>query len=337
VSESLSVHKARLASELLEDIERTRLRPPELLLKAVRLARLVDATEVEWWLHFELNGYVGNDPIARKYLDLTGRWIDRERRRAYLQGVATIDAQVLVNQIELQRIAAGPVQSVASKGTSDVEETQNGGSDGASNPIATRTDAAARSRFLHQTIRDQIAIRTRVLALLHDFVTRTYYRLTFTGVAESVFERYRAAIDVLLGVLPEDPLSIAPLYERLAAGDRAAANVVIASCRQMIRSFADAVFPAQRAALEEGGARLPVEETNYINRINAHLYARCANVGRRVRLGRSIATLEQRLAAADSRGEEPTPDEAQAILATTYLTLGEILHATTLAQNDNHK
>ena len=61
----LAAHKLDLARELLDDIELSRLAPEQLLLKATRLARLLDAKEVQKWLQFELEGYPGNDPMDR--------------------------------------------------------------------------------------------------------------------------------------------------------------------------------------------------------------------------------------------------------------------------------
>jgi hypothetical protein len=46
-----------LARELVDDIELSRLSHENLLLKAIRLARLVDDKDVQAWLKYELNGY----------------------------------------------------------------------------------------------------------------------------------------------------------------------------------------------------------------------------------------------------------------------------------------
>jgi hypothetical protein len=49
-------HTIELAADLLDDIELSRLKAEELLLKAARLARLVDDSETGKWLRFELYG-----------------------------------------------------------------------------------------------------------------------------------------------------------------------------------------------------------------------------------------------------------------------------------------
>lgn len=51
--QSLSAHRLTLAGELLDDIELGRLQQESLLLRASRLARIMEETEVKTRLHLE--------------------------------------------------------------------------------------------------------------------------------------------------------------------------------------------------------------------------------------------------------------------------------------------
>jgi hypothetical protein len=64
--QSLSAHRLILAGELLDDIELGRLQPESLLLRASRLARIMEETEVQTWLQLEC---------------LMGSLLDRHARR----------------------------------------------------------------------------------------------------------------------------------------------------------------------------------------------------------------------------------------------------------------
>jgi hypothetical protein len=55
--QDLDSHKISLATELLEDVELSRMSVEQLLLKAFRLARLVEDDRTKLWLGFELHGY----------------------------------------------------------------------------------------------------------------------------------------------------------------------------------------------------------------------------------------------------------------------------------------
>jgi hypothetical protein len=63
LQQSKSEHILALATELLDDIELSRLSGEALLLKASRLARLTHADEIKQWISFELKGYSLKDPI----------------------------------------------------------------------------------------------------------------------------------------------------------------------------------------------------------------------------------------------------------------------------------
>jgi hypothetical protein len=54
-----------------------------LVLKASRLARLVDAEETLVWLALERFGYSADDDVSIKYLGLTSRWISQKSGTAY--------------------------------------------------------------------------------------------------------------------------------------------------------------------------------------------------------------------------------------------------------------
>lgn len=80
--QSTSEHILELATELLDDIELSRLNAESLLLKASRLARLVGSDEIRQWLGYEMSGYPSTEPLSVKYIGYTGRWINHEKGTA---------------------------------------------------------------------------------------------------------------------------------------------------------------------------------------------------------------------------------------------------------------
>jgi hypothetical protein len=70
--------KLALSEELLEDIETNRLRGQPLVLKATRLARMLENEGLQKFLHWELHGYPEGDEVADDMLAWTGRkgWDD---------------------------------------------------------------------------------------------------------------------------------------------------------------------------------------------------------------------------------------------------------------------
>lgn len=302
--ESKSEHIFALSRDLLDDIELSRLGVEALLLKASRLARLAGTAEDQKWLEYELTGYRSGDTVAEKYLGLTGRWIDRKERKAYWGPLAQQEAKIEANKLALQSLS-----------------TQGIGGDGVI--VATRNIAASASSYSVK-IATLGGIRSRVLGLLHKFVSRIYYEKLFSQVSASIFERHQVSVDQKLAAAAGEALTKIPtVYDRLVEGDIEAISQAMNTCRRIIDAFADAVFPPQDEPFVIGDQPLKVGPDHHQNRINAFIASRTESKSRRTRLRQSLANIYDRVCAGIH--DDITPQEAQSLVLSTYLLLGEIV------------
>ena len=94
-----------LAFEVLEDAEMSRGSVEALVLKASRLARLVDNEEIDEWLSYEQYGYPDDNEIAVRYLGYTSRWVDatHTEKGAYWGPIAQQESSVetLTHKLEV--------------------------------------------------------------------------------------------------------------------------------------------------------------------------------------------------------------------------------------------
>ncbi len=187
---------------------------------------------------------------------------------------------------------------------------------------------AVRQNSLAGEIGSLSGIRSRVIAHIHSFICETYYKLAFSGAAESIFEQHQVAIDNLLSVsAPEVLEKIPSISDRLAAGDVEAISHAMSSCRRMIDALADAVYPPSDKPENIGGHEIPVTKDKYLNRIYVALWKRCASESRRKRLNQSLHRINEK--ASSGTHDDISAGEARALFLSTYLVLGEILEATT--------
>jgi hypothetical protein len=303
-AQSKSEHVFALVQELLDDIELSRLGPEALLLKASRLARLAGTDEDQTWLEYELTGYRPGDSVAEKYLELTGRWVDKKEGRAYWGPLAQQEASIGASKLMLQSLS-----------------TQGIGGDG----VITATRNITASANSHST---QIAtlggIRSRVLGLLHKFASRVYYEKLLSQASASIFERHQLSVDQRLAAAAGEALAKIPaVYDRLVEGDVEAISQAMNTCRRIIDVFADSVFPAQSEPFAIGDQPLKVGPEHHQNRINAFIASRTESKARRTRLRQSLANIYDRVCAGIH--DDITPQEAQSLVLSTYLLLGEIL------------
>jgi hypothetical protein len=167
-------------------------------------------------------------------------------------------------------------------------------------------------------------IRARVIGWIHGFAAQIFYEKAFSALSESIFEHHKNAVDVVLAERASAAIEKIPaIYTRLAEGDAEAVSQALNSCRRLIDSFADAVYPAREGAVIVGDTPLQVGPQNVKNRINAYVAERVTSASRRAKLRQTLSNLYDRLSTGVH--DEVTPTEARSLFLETYLLMGEIL------------
>ncbi|OWV29960.1 hypothetical protein [Halomonas campaniensis] len=310
VDQSRSEHILELAKELLDDVELSRTSAESLILKASRLARWVGSEEIRYWLKLEMQGYNSSNEISLRYMTITGRWVDREKRKGYWGPLAQQEAAIIAEQAKLHAMrvpdTAGDMAFIATKKVTD--------------------EMASSTSYISKLS----GIKSRVLAKLHEFVSEIYYEKQFDSLSESIFERYKSDVDSLIGESCGEVIEQIPsVMSRLAEGDQEAISQSLTTCRRVIDSFADSIFPPLEETIEIGGNQLSLAANRHQNRINAYIHQRIDSNTRKKRFRQNLANLYDRVSTGVHN--EVTVEEARALFLNTYLLIGEILH---LPSND---
>lgn len=329
MTERLTTHTTELAKDLVDDIELSRLPPEQLLLKAARLARLVDDQQTAKWLKFELNGYY-NDTICKEIMLTFGRLDSADAQYGYFQPFAGISGAIASMQTQIQQLRVPNIQFAPS--SSNPNEYVSGFAGMTAQTVAKpANDVLQRLQTLTTAVTNLASIRSRVLSAVHEFVTKVYYERAFIGLAESIFEKHKSKIDELLRDSAADVLEKIPaIYDRLIADDREAVSQALNSVRRMIKAFADAVYPSKEGAIEFKGQRYEVGNDKVLNRIKLFLNNKCFSDSRCDRLNKNLRNIYDR--ASVGAHKDVTSEEARALFLQSYLTLGEILSATFLPE-----
>lgn len=300
--QSKSEHVLLLAQELLDDIELSRLSAEALLLKATRLARLAGSEKIQRWLSYEIGGYNPRDKISLEFMSLTGRWSNYDQKKGYWEPLAQQEASIQALKIELQSVRVPD-------GTNAI---------GIINNILKKTSSS------RQQIQTRSGIKSRVISALHEFVASIYYEKVFSGLAENIFESYKEEIDARIAEECGDVLEKLPfIYDRLREGDSEAVSQGLTTCRRIIDAFANAIYPPTDKTIEIGGNTLKLGANYHQNRLNAYIAERVLSDSRRQKLRQSLSNLYSPVSAGVH--DEVTPQEAKALLLSTYLFLGEVL------------
>ncbi|MET7593866.1 MULTISPECIES: AbiTii domain-containing protein [Streptomyces] len=295
----------RVADELLADIEVKRLKTSEIVLKASRLARLVGHTELTEFLGFERNGYPA-DGSARMWIGRAGRWADRGEGAFYTHPIAKVEAQV-------------------ESGQQAIDAMRGGGNYSGDMIVSASRNHDERILKSSANLGTWTGICGQVVATVYDMVTEIYHELLFSELQASLFEDTQEKVDGSLAAASGTALEkIERISDRLRDGDPESVSQALTTCRRLIDSSADYVFPARDEPYKIGDeVNLKVGPQQVLNRLQAHTHACGASKSRRDRLRRTLSDLYDRCSAGTHA--EVTIDEARFIFLQAYIALGEIL------------
>jgi hypothetical protein len=300
---SKSEHIMTLSREIIDDIELSRLEGQALLLKATRLARYVDDEETRKWLRFEMQGF-NKDEVALKYMSKTGRWTDKEKNEGYWAPLAQLQASAEAQKQKLSLIR--------------IPDTSGDKAVFVIDRVTTQMNAATGN------ISKLEGIKSRVISLIHDFATNVYYQRTFDFVAESIFDKYKKDVDILIAENSGDILGQIPsVVGRLSDGDKESISQALTTCRRIIDSFANHVYPASDETLEISGNVLSLKQDKVLNRINVFVHLHCTSDSQKKKLRQNLSNLYERVSAGVH--SDVDANEAKSLFFNTYLLLGEIL------------
>jgi hypothetical protein len=293
-----------LALEILEDAEMSRTSVESMVLKTSRLARLVDDEETLQWLWHERHGYNDSTELSLKYLGITSRWIDIKAKTAYFAGIVVHESLIQAQQEQLE-----VVKRFVPSGDFAAFQFQ---------------DQQDKARQITTTIMTSQRIVFAVRAQIQEVATRIYHESIFSHQAGTIFTLYQSEVDALLAVTAKTAFTRLPqAFQRLGAGDPEAISHALTTCRRVIDSFTDAVFPPQAEPARIGEQEIKVGASEIRNRLRGYVYQHIGQGSRYERLNREISSLYDRVSAGVHA--DVSVEEARALVLHTYLLLGEIL------------
>lgn len=294
-----------MAEELLADIELQRLKASEVVLKANRLARLVGHGDLLAFLALERTGYSG-DGADDDWISRAGRWKDRDNRMFFPGPLAMIEAHLEAAKVALQTLSGGGNYSGEWASIAGREHDEK------INAKATTVGILG-------------GVCGQVTATVYDMVAEVYHELLFSEIQATLFSDTQTKVDgALAGASGSSLNKIERVSDRLRDGDPESVSQALTTCRRLIDSCADHVFPSSKDPYDLGeGVTLTLGQQNVLNRLQAYCHAQGITKSRRDRLRRTLADLYGRCSAGTHA--EVSVQEARFVFLQTYMALGEIL------------
>jgi AbiTii-like protein len=313
----------RVAVSLLDDLEGAKARVDAILMKAKRLARMMRDQDAQTWLDLETRGYPSGFSFeslgtCREYAVAGGR-LNLETSKYWPQSLPELEANAASEEAHLNALRSAPTTPSTAKDFLEKNATEA--------LLATQLKLQVAQKKNYAQSQSLLA---SMKAGIHSYATDTYLALELGDVAEDIFEKARMAVDRFVrAYCPTAAEKLVAINERMSESSSESWTAALTSCRRLLMSVADAVFPAREEEWKDAaGKARKVGVEQYKNRLLAYL-TESGKGGSRELVASELEHLAGRLDAIyekTCKGVHVNVSEQEATLAVihTYLFIGEI-------------
>ena len=307
-----------LSEDILKDIELGQVRLSVVVLKAMRLARILNDFEIQQIFEWESSGYPQDPSGAR----LEVRDAATKAGRTYFGGDSTPETpkpHVYPESIE-------EIEHTAEIGRTSLQAAQY--------PHTSGVNTRERRHLQDQMRKASQALASR-RTFIHSYVARKHYELKFAHLADDVFGRIRSSVDALIGhVVPDSVKKLTAVYDNLKSDNPEDWANAAHSCRRLLQDLAEVVFPAQDEIRTRtvNGKEIPIKlgADQYKNRLMAYIEDSSESSRFNEIVGSHLGYIGDRLDALSEAAQKGshatvTKEEADRCVVYTYLLVGDIL------------
>lgn len=332
-----------LVTDALHDLGGGTVPLSAIIQKAIRIARLRNDHDGVWWLTFELirpeDQGAKRDLLAELSPHYTWESAKIKNKRF---------AELLLEERTAAAFVMGPGRKVGEQTTMlvsvpELEARISALNDMASDPsppqtmhpfdVAAFTDEQATLRLQSRaSILQFQGILGPVRQRVHTYLSRVEKELMFGQLNADIFERNRRYVDERLASIAPDALAqLVSAYRRVGEGDVEARAQGLLSCRRILKSLADVLYPARPdPVLGPDGKSRVLTDDKFVSRLWQFVWERLGGSASARLLLATVDDVGGRLDALNelaSKGVHSTvsPAEAEQTLIQTYLLIGDLL------------
>lgn len=326
---------AKLSEELLADFESATVSLEQIILRATKIARLQGDNETLKWLRLELNGYskdslpaditFGEACVLAHRSSRQYKWTSpvTKETKDYItyESVPALEAEIETSQIALQNITM-PTHVTPNQNVFQNESY----STVLKNVVAEQTK-------VKESIKRNRNHLAKIRSGIYAYVFGVYSKYTFEAVLDTIFNQIKEEVDAKLQILVPDALSqFTSAFNRLRDGEGEDFSQAVSTCRNVLDSFADAVYPPKSGAevTLSDGEKVKIGKDSYKNRIIAFIDDNSPKTSDTLLTKARAEELTKRLFHIHrvlSKGAKSkiTKAEAQRYVVETYLLIGELI------------
>jgi hypothetical protein len=321
-----------------EDLHRPDLPLSAVITKAARVARLQGDDYNLFWLEMELRpiGDTASSHVIEAELKRVWGEDDFARMRTslYAQYFKRREMEKKEGEEEA-KICAMSVGQIEAQISMLKELSESYKPDPGLHPVDLYHEAKGLRDLRTQTrimARDLEWVLEKIRSHVGTYLSESESQLRVGRAASDIFEENRLYVDRRLGAVSGKALAqLAAAYERQAASDPESGSHAVTSCRRVLKSLADALYPATDEEVEGyDGMIRKMTEDRFISRLMQFAGERVSSSGSRSLIQARLSDLAARLDALNqvsSKGvhDDVTSFEVNQCVIQTYLLAGDLL------------
>jgi hypothetical protein len=313
----------QVAQELLESLESSQAPIESSLMKGKRLARLMRDTDAQVWLDLETRGYPDKFNAAQlgtcqKYASAGGRITSDGK---YLTtSLPELEAQTKSDEALIHALRSSKLPATKAKDFLEKRATEE--------LMLTQISLQTQQRNAFAKLQGCLA---SLKSALHNYATDIYLAIELGDLAQDIFEEAREDVDTFVRAnCPKAAEQLVAISERLRENMSESRSSALTSCRRLLMTVADSLFPAQSEPWKDSKGKLrSVGTEEYKNRLLAYIDTRISSDSSLAILRAEIEHLAARLDAVYEKSckgvhAEISGEEARLAVIQTYLFIGEI-------------
>jgi len=176
---------------------------------------------------------------------------------------------------------------------------------------------------------EQMLAATR--SALWEFLIETEYQLTFGEASAETFERLRRYVDQQLTFISPSALGqFQSAYRRLKEGDAEARAQALTTCRRVLKTLADDLYPPSDAIQLPNGKTVELTDSHFMNRLLQFVSVSVGKHGNGAAVQAAIEDVDRRLKPLNNLASKGVHDDVEAYevdtcVVQTYLVVADVL------------
>ena len=268
-----------LVDKALSEFDSTDFRLSNVMRKAIRIARLRNDFDNLWWLEMEMISFENTEARQKIIKEIQAHYSSDRFKALHLHiGKAYIDERKVHKYDKGGNLEPGnatcglAIPEIESRIKTLVEVAEEAVPPEGLNPFdlyfveKSKTEIRAMTHFVKG---DMNKILSNVGHRVHNFLSVTEKQLLYGQLNSDIFEQNRQYIETRLKeISPEAFKQLITAYRRLGEGDIESRSQALMSCRRILKSLSDNLYPASnKETVGHDGKKRKMSDEKYIVRL----------------------------------------------------------------------